>query len=272
MTRSYRIAHLSDIHYGPPFQPALEPILLNAIREAAPDLVVLSGDLTQRARAHQFRQAQAFLDRLPRPTLVIPGNHDVPLYNPFDRLFRSLERYKALIRPEVDMIVRVDGLLAVGLNSAYGWTNDGGRLTEAQLRRAEQAFLPQPADPGIDLKVLVTHHHFVRPPGVYQGPLPEPLLSRFATWGVELVLTGHTHLAHVEQRPEGLVLVQAGTATASRWKKLKRRVNSFDLIAVGPDQIRVKILEYDAAQGIYTTAAEHLFARRLPPLGSPSPG
>jgi 3',5'-cyclic AMP phosphodiesterase CpdA len=268
----YRLVHLSDIHYGPPFQAALEPILLDAIRQAAPDLVVLSGDLTQRARTHQFRQAQAFLDRLPRPTLVIPGNHDVPLYNPFDRLFRSLERYKALIRPEVDMTVRVGGLLAVGLNSAYGWTNDRGRLTEAQLRRAEQAFLPYPAGPGPHFKVLVTHHHFVRPPGVHQGPLPEPLLSRFAAWGVELVLTGHTHLAHVEQRPEGLVLLQAGTATASRWKKLKTRVNSFNLIAVDPGHIRVNILEYDAARGTYAPAAEHLFDRRAPHLAPPPPG
>ena len=255
---NYRIVHLSDIHYGPPFQAALEPVLMEAIAALTPDLVVVSGDLTQRARAHQFRQAGEFLARLPQPYLVIPGNHDVPLYNVFDRLFRPLERYKALIRPEVDMVVQVRGLLAVGLNSAYGWTNDGGRLTPAQLELAAQTFS---TSPGAELKVLVTHHHFVRPASVHQGPLPESLLSRFAGWGVELVLVGHTHLSHVEQRREGPVLVQSGTATASRWKKLKKRVNSFNLIDADDEHIRVQVAEYDAASQAYVPAAGYRFSR-----------
>ena len=155
------------------------------------------------------------------------------------------------------MVVRVGGLLAVGLNSAFGWTNDGGRLTGRQLAMAERAF----AAPDVELKVLVTHHHFVRPEGVHQGALPEHLLGRFAGWGVELVLVGHTHLSHVVRRPEGLVLVQAGTATASRWKKLKRRANSFNVIDVTPESIRVGIVEYDAGRQTYEPAAEHLFER-----------
>lgn len=256
---NYRIVHFSDIHYGPPFQEALEPVLLAAIAEQRPDLVVLSGDLTQRALTRQFVQAKAFMQRLPQPTLVIPGNHDVPLYNVFDRLFRPLERYKALIRPEVDMVVRTRGILAVGLNSAHGWTNDGGRLTPSQLRRAEVTFA---AAPDADVKVLVTHHHFVRPEGVHQTPLAEMLLGRFAGWGVELVLVGHTHLSHVEQRPDGLVLVQSGTATASRWKKLKKRANSLNVIAVDPAHIRVQVLEYEPAQQAYLPAADYFFARR----------
>jgi 3',5'-cyclic AMP phosphodiesterase CpdA len=257
---SYRIVHLSDIHYGPPFQAALEPVLLEAITAQTPDLVVVSGDLTQRARTHQFRQASAFLARLPQPYLVIPGNHDVPLYNVFDRLFRPLERYKALIRPEVDMVVQVRGLLAVGLNSAYGWTNDGGRITPAQLELAARTFATSPS---VDLKVLVTHHHFARPADVHQGPLPEPLLSRFAGWGVELVLVGHTHLSHVEQRPEGLVLVQSGTATANRWKKLKKRTNSFNRIDVDDETIRVEVAEYEPARRAYVQAASYRFPRPI---------
>lgn len=255
---NYNIVHLSDIHYGPPFQYALEPILLQEIKAQTPDLVILSGDLTQRAKKRQFQQAQAFLDRLPKPYLVIPGNHDVPLYNVFDRLFRSLERYKTYVRPEVDMTVRTGGLLAVGLNSAFGWTNDRGRLTKAQLRSAEESFAtaPQP-----DLKVLVTHHHFVCPPGVHQGPLPETLLDRFSSWGVELVLTGHTHLTHIEQRPDGLILLQSGTATATRWKKLKKRVNSFNVIAADPEEITIQVREYDALGQTYAPTSELTFSR-----------
>jgi 3',5'-cyclic AMP phosphodiesterase CpdA len=255
-----RIVHLSDIHYGPPFQAALEPILLKEIRDLAPDMVILSGDLTQRAKKAQFLQAKAFLDRLPKPYLVIPGNHDVPLYNVFDRLLRPLERYKAYVRPQVDMTVRSGGLLAVGLNSAFGWTNDRGRITEAQLQMAQETFA---AEPQADFRVLVTHHHFVCPPGVHQGPLAEALLGRFAAWGVELVLTGHTHLTHVEQHPNGPVLLQSGTATASRWKKLKRRVNSFNIISVDAARIAIQVREYDAEQQTYAPAAEYDFARKV---------
>jgi 3',5'-cyclic AMP phosphodiesterase CpdA len=253
------IVHLSDIHYGPPFQRALEPILLSEIEAAAPDLVVLSGDLTQRARKRQFQEATGLLARLPRPTLVLPGNHDVPLYNVFDRLFRSLERYRRCVRPEVDMTVRSDGLLAVGLNSAFGWTNDRGRLTKAQLLKAEETFAA--ASP-TEFKLFVTHHHFVCPPGVHQGPLPEALLGRFAGWGVELVLCGHTHLTHVERRPEGLVLLQAGTATASRWKKLAKCAYSFNVIVIEADQIAIQVREYDATQQTYAPAAEYVFPRK----------
>jgi 3',5'-cyclic AMP phosphodiesterase CpdA len=256
---NYRIVHISDIHYGPPFQAALEPALLAAIAGHGPDLVVVSGDLTQRALTRQFLEAKAFLERLPQPTLVIPGNHDVPLYNVFDRMFRPLTRYRALIRPEVDMVVRTGGLLAVGLNSAFGWTNDGGRITRDQLRRAEATFAGA-ADAAV--KVLVTHHHFVRPEGVHQGGLPEALLGRFAAWGVELVLVGHTHLSHVEQRPDGLVLVQAGTATASRWKKLKKRANSLNVIDIDPAAIHVQVAEYDSEQQVYVPVAEQTFDRR----------
>ncbi len=263
-----RIVHLSDLHYGPPFQQHLEPILLRDVAAQEPDLVIFSGDLTQRAKKQQFQQALAFLERLPQPCLIIPGNHDVPLYNVFARLFRSLERYKAYVRPEVDMVVRAGGILAVGLNSAHGWTNDGGRIREAQLQMAQAAFA---AEPQADLKILVTHHHFVCPPEVHQGPLPEALLARFAGWGVELVLTGHTHLSHVEQRPEGLVLLQAGTATASRWKKLSKRSNSFNLITADADRFAVQVHEYDPAQDAYVPAAEYTFPRPLR-ASEPNPG
>jgi len=259
-----KIVHLSDVHYGPPFQEALEPILLGQIQAEAPNLVVVSGDLTQRAKRPQFLQARTFLERLPRPYLVIPGNHDVPLYNVFDRLFRSLERYKRYIRSEVDMTVQVDGITAVGLNSAFGWTNDAGRITPSQLAAAEEAFA---AAPNPTFKLVATHHHFVNPPGVHQRGLPEWLLERFAAWGVELVLTGHTHLSHVGRHPAGPVLVQAATATANRWKKLAKRAYSYNAITVGPDTIRVQVCEFDPARQIYAPAERFAFDRKASQSG-----
>jgi 3',5'-cyclic AMP phosphodiesterase CpdA len=254
------VVQLSDLHYGKPFQYSLEPILLSEIKALAPDMVILSGDLTQRALKRQYQQAQAFLERLPRPYLVIPGNHDVPIYNVFARLFRPLANYKAHIRSKVDMVVRTEGLVALGLNSAYGWTNDGGRLTKEQLTMAQETFAQEP---GPEMKILVTHHHFVCPPGVHQSPLPEALLSRFREWGVELVLTGHTHLTHVVQRPDGLVLLQSGTATATRWKKLKKRVNSFNVLSISAQEINIQIREYSTAHREYAAADEFTFLRNV---------
>lgn len=262
------IVHLSDVHYGPPFQEALEPILLRQIQAESPNLVVVSGDLTQRAKRAQFLQARAFLERLPKPYLVIPGNHDVPLYNVFARLFRSLERYKRHIRPEVDMTVQVDGITAVGLNSAFGWTNDAGRITSSQLARAEETF---EAAPHSALKLVAIHHHFVNPPGVHQRGLPERLLERFAAWGVELVLTGHTHLSHVERHPAGPVLVQAATATANRWKKLAKRVNSYNVITIGAEAIRVQVCEFDPDRQIYAPAERFAFGRQASQSGRSEP-
>ncbi len=255
-----RIVHLSDLHYGPPFQYALEPILLRDVKALVPELVVVAGDLTQRARKRQFQQASAFLDRLPKPCLVIPGNHDIPVYNPLARLLRPFERYKTYIHPHLDVVLRTEGITAVGLNSVRNWLVDRGALSPAQLRFAEEALRRSPE---ASLKVLASHHHFVLSPNVHQRPLPERLLSRFADWGVELVLVGHTHLTRVEQRPGGLVLIQSGTATATRWKTLKKRVNSFNLIDVSAKEICVQIHEYASAAQGYGPVAEYRFARNV---------
>jgi 3',5'-cyclic AMP phosphodiesterase CpdA len=256
----HRIVHLSDLHYGPPFQYALEPILLEDVEALAPDLVIVSGDLTMRARKAQFEEARAFLDRLPKPYLVIPGNHEVPLFNGFNRLFRPFRDYKRYIHTPVDLTLRTRGILAVGLTSAHSWLIDRGQLTRQQLRYAEEMFRYSSQ---ADLKILITHHHFVRQAHVYQRPLPEALLSRFAGWGVDMVLVGHTHLPHVEQRPDGLVLIQAGTATSNRWKRLKRHVNSYYFIRTSPAEIAIQAREYDREEGAYLPTAEYHLERNV---------
>src|SRR5690242_8777714 len=95
------ILHLSDLHFGRT-DPALIDPLLAAAREIAPDVVVVSGDLTQRARRAEFAAARAFLDALPSPQIVIPGNHDVPLYDVFSRFFRRLDRYQRTITEDLE--------------------------------------------------------------------------------------------------------------------------------------------------------------------------
>src|SRR6186713_1589421 len=95
-----RIAHLSDLHFGRTDPAAVEGAI-EAVRRLKPDLVVISGDLTQRARSHQFRAARSFLDRLPRPQIVVPGNHDIPLWNLFARSFSPLRKYRRIVTPDL---------------------------------------------------------------------------------------------------------------------------------------------------------------------------
>ena len=94
------LVHLSDLHFGRIDPQLLEP-LATKIKEINPDVVAVSGDLTQRARSHQFREARVFLDTLPKPQIVVPGNHDVPLYNVFSRFFSPLDKYRRYITEDL---------------------------------------------------------------------------------------------------------------------------------------------------------------------------
>src|ERR671938_935858 len=96
-----KIVHLSDLHFGRIDAGLVEP-LVAAVNEAQPTLVVVSGDLTQRARSQQFEEARAFLDRLPKPQIIVPGNHDVPLHNAYARFFQGLNKYKRFITDDLE--------------------------------------------------------------------------------------------------------------------------------------------------------------------------
>ena len=95
------IIHLSDLHFGRVHRPALAP-LAAAIERIKPDFIAISGDLTQRARPGQFREARAFLDALPAPYLVVPGNHDVPLYNVVQRVLKPLAKYRRIVSTDLE--------------------------------------------------------------------------------------------------------------------------------------------------------------------------
>src|SRR6185295_3827867 len=121
------IVHLSDLHFGR-LDARLVPPLLAAIRDLSPALLAISGDLTQRARRKQFAEARDFLRAIECPCLVVPGNHDVPLYDVARRFLRPLARYKAFITDDLEP-VHVDAeMVVMGLNSARSLSFGGGRL------------------------------------------------------------------------------------------------------------------------------------------------
>src|SRR5215204_5310780 len=127
-----KIAHISDLHFGAA-DPLVAELLAEAIESIRPDLVVVSGDLTQRARKSQFLEARSFLDRLSFPQLIVPGNHDVPLYNVFDRFVNPLENYQRYITPDLEPFHSDDEIAVAGVNTSRSLTIKGGRISGSQI-------------------------------------------------------------------------------------------------------------------------------------------
>lgn len=242
------LAHVSDLHFGAE-TPEIVEALVVALDHVKPSIVVVSGDLTQRARTKQFEAARRFLDRINAPTLVVPGNHDIPLFDLFRRFFSPLTRYRRHIAADVDPFLAVGRVAVLGLNTARSNTWKDGRLSSEQIRSIGARFDPL-ADETV--KILVTHHPFVPPPGDPSPPLvghaAEALLAAEAS-GVDLVLAGHLHhgytgdiRTHHASIRRSILVAQAGTATSHR---TRTEPNSFNVIAIEPHQIAFSLRVWD---------------------------
>ena len=272
--RSLRLAHLSDVHFGKIAHPGIVDALVDEANGAGLDLVVVSGDLTQRARRSEFRAARAMLDAFEARVMVVPGNHDVRAWwhNPFDRLWRSSRRFKKYVSADVTPSFEAPGLAAFGLNSAHGWTIKGGRIRPEHVAEMEAFFAAAP--PGA-FRVLTLHHHLL----VLEG-LDSQEVSRGAHRAIEaaqrahvdLVLCGHLHTSHVAPvelsagaaaDPDGhrVVIASAGTATSSRGRGADRDVNFYNWITVGAERFTVQERRFDAASGRFEGVRETTFDR-----------
>lgn len=229
------ILHLSDLHFGR-ISPGLPEVLLEAARQIAPDLVVVSGDLTQRATVVEFQQARAFLDQLPYPQIVVPGNHDVPLHNLYARFVEGLSRFQSYITEDLAPVYQ-DGEMAVfGVNTARSLTWKGGRINSSQiegLRMRLSATSPDLA------RIVVTHHPFEVPKGFQHRDVVGSARTALEQWtnnGADLLLCGHLHVgdstttlhrySHVGWRA---IVVTAGTAISTRGRGAP---NSFNAIRI----------------------------------------
>lgn len=214
------VVQLSDLHFGAILEPTLEP-LVAYLAALAPDLVIVSGDFTQRATTSQFAAAATYLKRLPSPQLVIPGNHDVPLYNVFRRFGAPLATYSRHISANHNPTYVDDELAVVGLNSARSFTFKGGALSSAQVREGTRLLN---ALSGNQVRIVVAHHPFDIPvalSGVRVLRGAKTALQKFAACSVDLYLTGHLHLVHharasVHVSGYDATLLGAGTATSDR--------------------------------------------------------
>ena len=266
----YVLMHVSDLHAGPPFNPALARQLAQEAHDLKPDLLVISGDMVQRADfPHQWAVIKEYLRTLPEPRLVVPGNHDVPLIDGFSRLFRPLSAFHRHISQNVNPVFERPGLVVVGGNSAHGLTVDGGRVSRSQLATMERIFSSYPES---TCKVAVLHHHVVNPPGAKGRSTirnADAVVEMLDRCGVELLLCGHIHISYVgttlDVRPDlrqGTVICQSGTSTSRRGKGRERGKNSYNVIEVRDATIRIGQHLYLEDAGRYVPVAEHVFPHR----------
>ena len=237
------IVHLSDLHFGRVDERIIAP-LVERITSVEPDLIAVSGDLTQRARRHQFQQARAFLDRLPCPTLVVPGNHDVPLFNVAARLLDPFGGYQRWISRDLEPAHIDEEVAMIGLNSARALITGGrGRLSEAQIDAAIARLRPLPAAP---IKVIITHHPFDLPAGYPDEHLvgrASMAMARFAEVGADLFLAGHLHVSHVGHTADryniaghSALVVQAGTLST----RGRGELNTFNVLRIARPEMAVE--------------------------------
>jgi 3',5'-cyclic AMP phosphodiesterase CpdA len=241
------IAQISDLHFGRHSAAAAED-LLASLRERAPDLVVLTGDLTQRARSGEFVQARHFLNRIAQPKLVVPGNHDMPLYNLFQRFltpFAKFGRYISALGPAGDLFANQE-IAVLGLNTARRFTHKSGRISTEQIALARRTFSALPSSV---FKILATHHPLGYPDDERPRALAgrsTPALEAIAAAGVHLLMSGHHHRALSGQKEIGLgahgsvLILHAGTAISTRLRGTEG--NTYNLIRIDGERLVVGIM------------------------------
>lgn len=266
------LLHVSDLHFGPPYHEAAGEALLRFARELDAEVIVASGDFTQRAKPEQFAAAREFLDQLPDvPIVVTPGNHDVPLYRVAERLLDPYRHYRRFISEELDSVLIRDDAAIVALNSTaplQAVTN--GRVHRWQLELAREAFSAVPEHVP---RIVVAHHHFAPPPdfeGAQVMPKAKRALDVFTSLKVDVILGGHLHRAYIGNsldvyagmdREHGILIAQSGTSTSRRGRAREREKNSFNVLRI--DRTTIKVTHYmffDVADG-FLPVSRHLFYR-----------
>lgn len=245
-----KLLHISDLHFGEPFVPHVGEALLEKLAQLPADVIVVSGDLTQRAKPREFRAARDYLARLPPlPRVVVPGNHDVPLYRMHERLLQPYRLYRQYIAEELNTVLRLDNAVIVALDSTNPYrTVSNGRICTEQLEFCQQALSDTPPDAA---RIIVAHHHFAPAPD-YDGSEAMTKGKRALDWftrlKVDLILAGHLHRAYVgnsldvysgEDREHGIVIVQCGTSTSRRGRAREREKNSFNWIQLSDTSVSV---------------------------------
>ena len=259
-----RLIHLSDLHFGKDRPDLLAP-LLASIDTFAADLVIISGDLTQRARRSEYREARAFIDRIASPVLCVPGNHDIPIHRPFTRFFAPWRYYRRWISNDLTPVAETADALVIGLNSVDRFRWQTGRMSWNRVRKACRSM--EAADAG-KLRIMVTHHPLNHPSETKKKPIPgaAEALDRLIACGADMVLSGHLHIWHAGmfahraggEGKKAAVQLHAGTSLSSR---VRGEPNDFNLIDIGADKVAVERISFDEAKGQFEKSEARTFER-----------
>lgn len=267
------ILHASDVHFGKPYNASVGEAFQVAAQEIAADLIVVSGDLTQRAKVKEFRAASAWLARLPQvPLVTTPGNHDVPLYRVLERVTAPYRNYRKYISERLDFMTRIPGVTVVSLNSTAPLRAIvNGRIDKRQLAFAARVF--QEADPS-DTRVIVAHHHFAPAPDYEDDramPGAREVLEALNDMQVELILGGHLHRSYVgnsldvctgANNEHGIVIVQSGTTSSHRGRAREKAKNSFNVVRIAPDHLEITHFMYFSELDRFAPFSMHALPRR----------
>jgi 3',5'-cyclic AMP phosphodiesterase CpdA len=258
------LVHLSDLHFGR-VDPELLAPLRALVERIAPDVVVVSGDLTQRAKSEEFEEARAFLDTLPGPQIVVPGNHDISLYNVLRRFIAPLSRYKRYITDDLSPVFIDEEIAVLGVNTARSLTFKDGRVNTEQVAQIKAQLAGLPADV---TRIIVTHHPFDLPRTFDDDDLVDraPMaMQAFAESGVDVLMAGHLHASHAGNTADRYAMgdyaalaIQAGTATSTRGRG---ETNSFNVVRVAPELVEVDRYGWDVLGKDYSLVSTEKFSR-----------
>ena len=257
------LVHLSDVHFGR-VDEAVVTAIIPVVCSLEPDIVVVSGDLTQRAKPEEFRAARRFLDALPTPQIVVPGNHDVPLYNVFQRFGSPLSKYRRFISKDLEPFYCDDEIAVAGINTARSLTFKDGRINQDQMQRLHDRLAP--LDDRMT-KIVVTHHPFELPEGVDARNLvgrAAQAMDVFLRAGADVLLAGHLHTSHIAGTAtrypvhgRAALVVQAGTATSTRGRG---ETNSFNLIRCDRERLEIVRWCWEPDEGRFDESLSEAFA------------
>src|ERR1700738_2329871 len=258
------IAHLSDLHFGR-IERATVQALIATVTEARPDISVVSVHLTQHAKEREFQEARQFLEALPSPQIVVPGNHDVPFYNVLARALLPLRNYQRYISKDLEPFYSDDEITIVGINTARSLTFKNGRINRRQVARS-CARLEECGENRT--RVIVSHHPFDLPESHELHGLigrAHRAMAGFARCRVDLILSGHLHISHTSESAKrykipghSALVIHAGTATSTRGRG---ELNSFNIITVDDPSVSIQRLSWNRERSSFILSETAQFQR-----------
>lgn len=266
-----QLLHISDIHFGPYHRPEVAAGVVDLTHRLKPDLVAISGDLTQRAKVSQFRQARAWVDALEQetgvPTLSVPGNHDVPLYRFWERAASPFGPYRKHFAEELEPEHEDEEMLVLGVNTAYNWTLKDGYLPLSRIERIGRRL----ATADGKIRIVMLHHALVPAPRFDNRRVARHAVEAvdlMTDQRVDLVLAGHMHQsyfvnseAYYPSGRAGVVLAHTGTTSSSRGRGCELGECTANWVRIDEHEVDIANLGWHDEEKRFAVWSRHRFPR-----------